>query len=248
MLASNTTWLDVDTYLKSSKLPAAILPVGSVEAHGPHLPLTVDSIIAEAIANEVGKRIKALVLPPLHFGQVWSLRKFPGTLWLENETLSRVVYEIGVALKEQGFKLFIVINGHVGNVGALKNALRKLMSEDFHVMLFNPDLIRNIASEYIESRFWHKTYFHAEEIETSLILYLKPETVKMEKAVADYPEIPFDLNYTFIPWEKLTENAIIGDPTKASAEKGKLIFENTVSKIVEIIEKEIEKLLAYEVV
>ncbi len=70
----------------------------------------------------------------------------------------------------------------------------------------------------------------------------------MEKAIADYPEIPFDLNYTFIPWEKLTKNAVIGDPTKASAEKGRLIFENTVSKIVEIIEKEIEKLLAHEVV
>ncbi len=146
MLASNITWLDVDNYLKSNKLPTAILPVGSVEAHGPHLPLMVDSIIAEAIANEVGKRIKALVLPPLHFGQVWSLRKFPGTLWLENDTLGRVIYEIGSALREHGFKLFIVINGHVGNAGALKNALRKLMNKDFHVMLFNPDLIRSIAS------------------------------------------------------------------------------------------------------
>jgi len=247
VLASNVTWLDVNEYIKSSKVPTVILPVGSVEAHGPHLPLTVDSIIAEAIANEVGKKLKALVLPPLHFGQVWSLRKFSGTLWLENDTLSRVIYEIGAALREHGFKLFIVINGHIGNMGALKNALRKLMDKDFHVMLFNPDLIRNIALKYIESEFWHKTYFHAEEIETSLILYLKPEAVKMENAIADYPEVPFDLNYTFISWEKLTKNAIIGDPTKASAEKGKIIFEKTVNKIVEIVEREIKKLLANEI-
>jgi len=133
VLAFNVTWFDVNEYLESKEVPTAILPVGSVEAHGPHLPLTVDSLIAEAIAREVGRRVEALVLPILHYGQIWSLRKFPGSIWLENETLSKIVYEIGVSLREHGFKLFVVVNGHVGNMGALKNGLRKLLDDRFYV-------------------------------------------------------------------------------------------------------------------
>lgn len=242
MLDSAATWTDIDEYLRSSDVPTAILPVGSVEAHGPHLPLTVDSIIAEAIAREVGKRVGALVLPTLHYGQIWSLRNFPGTIWLKSSTLSRVIYEIAVSLRKHGFKLFVVINGHVGNTSAIKEGLRKALEEGLHVMMFNPDLIRSIASKYIESEFWHKRYFHAEEIETSLILYLRPELVRMEKAVADYPETPFDLDYTFIPWDRLTRHGVIGDPTKASREKGKAIFEEVVGRIADLVRKEIEKI------
>jgi len=242
MLASSASWTEIDEYLKTSEVPTAILPVGSVEAHGPHLPLTVDSIIAEAIAREVGKRVGALVLPTLHYGQLWSLRNFPGSVWLESDTLSRVIYEIGASLKRHGFKLLVVINGHIGNAGALKEGLRRLMDEGLHVMVFNPGLIREIAVKYIESKFWHKTYFHAEEIETSLMLYLRPESVRMERASADYPETPFDLDYTFIPWDKLTRRGVIGDPTKATKEKGKAIFEEAVRRITALVEKEIEKI------
>jgi creatinine amidohydrolase len=240
----HSSWVEVEAYLRSSTLPIAILPVGSVEAHGPHLPLTTDSIIAEAIAREIGKRLDAFVLPVFHYGTLWSLKDFPGSTWIERDTLTRAIYEIGAVLATHGFKMFVVINAHIGNTDSIKEGLRKLIKDypELNVYMFNPDLIFEVAKKYIDSKPWYKMYYHAEEIETSLLLYLVPDTVKMDKAVREYPDVPANMDYKFIPWKLLTKSGVIGDPTVANREKGEKIFKEVVSRIVEALEKEIRAL------
>lgn len=242
MLNGESSWVDVDEYLMKAKFPIAILPVGAVEAHGPHLPLVTDSLISEAVAREVGSRVEAFVLPVFHYGALWSLRSFPGSISISSSMLAGMVYEIGQSLRRHGFKLFVVINSHVGNTDGLKEGLRKLLDEGLNVMVFNPSLILEAASAVAETQRWHKTYYHAEEIETSLLLYLSPGLVRMDRAVSEYPEKPFDLEYTFIPWDRLTRSGVIGDPTKATQDKGKIIFERIVQEISDAILKEVEKL------
>jgi len=227
---------DIKRYVSETTYPIAILPVGAVEAHGPHLPITTDSIIAEAIAEKVAEEVNAVAFPVVHYGTLWSTRGFPGSVWLETHLLEEVVYQIGRALKKSGFKMLVVVNSHVGNSGSLREALRRLLEEGMEVMLFNPDIIRKIASKYVESEFWHPDYFHAEEIETSLILYLKPDSVDMSKARAFYPEAqPTYFSNVFVPWEKITPPAVIGDPTKASREKGEKIFLEVCKTISDLI-------------
>lgn len=236
----------IKEYTLKNPVPTAILPVGAVEAHGPHLPLTTDSIIAEAIAEKVGEEIGAIVLPVLSYGALWSTRSFPGSLWIEPHLLEEIVYQIGRALSRNGLRLFVVINGHVGNSGALREGLRKLLDDNvgLDVMLFNPDVIKKVAVNYVESKFWHPEYFHADEIETSLLLYLRPDLVDMSKAKTFYPESPPNYYpYIFVPWDKLTPIAVIGDPLKATREKGEKIFLESCRLISSLIRERISHLL-----
>lgn len=242
VVSGESTWVDIKEHVQSTEIPVAILPLGAVEAHGPHLPILTDSIIAEAIAAEVGRRVKAFVLPTLHYGSLWSLRNFPGSVGLSTQTLANIIYEIGISLKRHGYSLFVVINAHVGNVDAVKEGLRRLMEEGLNVMMINPAVILAAAENVIESPRWHRAYYHAEEIETSLLLYLKPELVKMSKVVKEYPPVPFDFEYTFVPWEKITKSGVLGDPTKATPQKGNVIFEKVVSEVTNLILKEVSKL------
>jgi hypothetical protein len=96
-------------------------------------------------------------------------------------------------------------------------------------------ILSEVYKKFCESKQWYSGMFHAEEIETSLILYLRPELVKMEKAKASYPERPRDFGLRYIPWEEFNKVGIIGDPTKSSADKGKMIFEFFLKQIVDLI-------------
>jgi hypothetical protein len=79
------TWPEVMEYVRSSDVPKAYLPVGSVEAHGPHLPLDTDTIIAEYIARSVCNKIGGFLLPPINYGVLWALRPYPGSVHVEDE-------------------------------------------------------------------------------------------------------------------------------------------------------------------
>lgn len=243
MESNKVTWKDVEQYLNSTRMPVAILPVGCVEAHGPHLPLTTDSVIAEEIAKAVGYKINGLVLPVLNYGQTWSLRDFPGTISISTETLKNIIKEVAVSLQRCRIEFLVIINGHVGNDVAIREAAKEIINKGIKILYFNPAFIRESAKEYLVSSFWHSTYFHAEELETSLMLYLRPECVKMDKAVAEYPEKPYDLNFTPYPWVKLTKSGVLGDPTKASRDKGAIIFNKVVNEIVNVVLRTVNRVV-----
>lgn len=222
---------------KISEKVTAILPVGAVEAHGPHLPLSTDNLLAEEMSNRLAERVNAFVLPTLSYGQVWSLRNFPGSINVSNESLINFIYDIGSSIHKQGFKSFVLMNGHLGNSTALKEAARKLYDEfpGLKVYYFFYPGMNEYVKDVRETQASHTTYFHACEIETSYMLYLVPDLVNMDKAIKDIPAILMEADVTPTPWETFTESAVLGDATLADAKKGEYVLEKVLDNMVQIL-------------
>lgn len=214
-----------------------ILPIGAIEAHGPHLPLNTDNIIARELAARLGAALDGLVLPVLPFGQVWSLKDFPGSLTFSTETLERVVVELAVSLYRHGVRRLILLNAHFGNNQSLKEAARQVMEDypDIHVLYFSHPGLNRLVQGIMETERPHPAYVHADEIETSLLLAFQPEDVRMELAVREYPQFPASFDYTPTPWGAVTKSGVLGDPTKATAAKGELLAQRLVEEMVKIV-------------
>ncbi|MEE8168316.1 MAG: creatininase family protein [Candidatus Hydrothermarchaeales archaeon] len=211
MRLEELSWPEVKEYLKERK--DIILPLGSVEEHGYHLPLSTDTDIALAIADGVSARTGVLVASPVHYGVCNTTRAYAGTTSVTFDSLRSCLRDIFMSLGDSGFKAVYVISGHLGSshVAALKEAAR-LNS----VKVYFLDLRAVDTSDILETK-----PFHACESETSLMLYLHPKKVKMEKAVDEEIEIR---DYRLDALKK-TESGVWGCPTKATREKGKRIFE-----------------------
>jgi creatinine amidohydrolase len=236
MIFQNENSFEVKEKIQNSKI--AILPIGAVEAHGPHLPLGTDNYLAERLSERVAAKTGAFVLPTLPYGQVWSLKNFPGSINISNESLISLLVDIGVSLYEQGFRVFAMINGHLGNAVAMKEAARKLYSQfpDFKILyLFYPG-VKKVTDEVRETVSSHTSYFHACEIETSYMLYLAGEYVDMSRAISDVPNIPLSADVTPTPWEEFTNSAVLGDATLATKEKGEKIIEVAIENMIKLIE------------
>lgn len=226
---------DIKEQINDSKI--AILPIGAVEAHGPHLPLGTDNLLAERLSEKLATRVHGLVLPTLPYGQVWSLRNFPGSITVSNDSLIRFIVDIGESLFKQGFTTFAMINGHLGNGTALKEAARVLYETcpNMKVFYFFYPGMNKAVAEIRESDSSHGTYFHACEIETSYMLYLAPEYVDMDKAITDIPEIPPHADVTPTPWETFTKSAVLGDAKLATKEKGKHVIDIALENMVKLV-------------
>lgn len=227
----------VEVEEKIRKLGAAILPIGAVEAHGPHLPLGTDNLLASRLADKLAERTDSFVLPTLPYGQVWSLRNFPGSINVSNEALIRLLADIGESLYHQGFSLFIMVNGHLGNAVALKEAARILYERvpELKVFYFFYPGTKEITAEVREASAAHGSYMHADEIETSFMLYLAGEYVDMSKAIDGAPHIPVEADFTPTPWEEMTASAVLGDATLATREKGERIIERSLEVMADMV-------------
>ncbi|GIO52425.1 MULTISPECIES: creatininase family protein [Paenibacillus] len=215
----------------------AILPVGAVEAHGPHLPLGTDNLLAERLADKLAARTGGFVLPTLPYGQVWSLRHFPGSINVSNEALIGLLADIGESLHNQGFRILAMVNGHLGNAVALKEAARVLYERvpDLKVFYFFYPGTKEVTAEVRETPAAHGTYMHADEIETSYMLYLAEEHVDMDRAIDGKPHIPADADCTPTPWEEMTSSAVLGDATRASRAKGEKIIERSLDAMADMV-------------
>jgi creatinine amidohydrolase len=218
------------------KTKKAILPIGAQEAHGNHLPLNTDNIIAFELARKASQLTGAILLPLLPYGHIRGLRNFPGSVSLRENLLKEVILDIANSIYKDGIDRLYVINGHIPNSHAIDAASEEIAPK---VKIFNLTYPNSseIYKKFCDSNQWHPGIFHAEEIETSLILYLKPKLVKIDKAITNYPNKPLDFGFRYIPWEEFNIHGIIGDPTKASARKGKLIFKFLLDYIVDFINK-----------
>ena len=214
-----------------SKTNCAILPVGSLEQHGPHLPVSTDSIIVEYISRLVASKIGAFVLPVVAYGV--SFEHAPMfNLSINNTTLSSLAADISSSLLENNVKHILIINGHHGNVGALQYISQTVgkysrVRNSVHIL-----------------HYWHalkREFDHAGEVETSLLLSIAPELVRMDKAAPNRTKLTKSkaayASITNIPgsFPKLTGNGVWGDPTKSSAEKGSKMVEEIVDGLVRTI-------------
>ncbi|MFX0096948.1 MAG: creatininase family protein [Candidatus Hodarchaeota archaeon] len=227
----NMTWNEVGESIRKSN--GIIVPIGAFEEHGPHLPLITDAALAWNIAKLAAEKAKFLVMPSLFLGVCRTTRMFPGTVSLKFDTLKRLIEDILEELASQGFRKIILFSWHAGksHIAALREAAfeMKLKKHDLDVYLIVSSELWNGAERILDTK-----PFHAGELETSLMLVLCPELVKMDKAVKEYPPIPpYRIKTTGKPW---MQSGVMGDATMASEEKGKRILKLIVTKLVDVLE------------
>ncbi|KPK87331.1 MAG: hypothetical protein AMS27_02805 [Bacteroides sp. SM23_62_1] len=223
----------------------AILPCGSIEQHGPHLPVDTDIFDADLLARKVAEACsdpKPFVLPPVCYGVSYHHEDFPGTLSVSNESLSRYIYDIGISLAKNGIKKLVILNGHGDNSPTL-NFAAQMINRDANIFVCvesgessDTDIYKVVDSS---------NDIHAGEIETSTSLASRPHLVDMDKAEdsnIDFNSPYMNLTSTRgVPWytrtKKISSSGVMGNPTKASREKGQKIWDIMVAHLVRFIEE-----------
>lgn len=230
--------------LVKREIEVAVLPIGSVEVHGMHLPFGTDGLLVDAIARRAAARAAekgaaVICLPAQSVGCTQNLMEFPGTLTLRPTTLIRVIEDIADSLLHHGIRKLLLLNGHGGNSAAIGAACRELYDRrGLFVARMN---YWDAAMDVIEQVRETKHLEHADEMETSVALALFPELVKMEHAIpveVKPSRLPLLQKYggDFTrPWHLYTTNGGTGDSTKATPEKGEKIVAACVERIGDVL-------------
>jgi len=218
-----------------------IIPCGSIEEHGTHLPLCTDSIQAEYVALEVARKAGCLVAPPLRYGLCSSTRNFPGTITITFDSLRSMMTDILEDFIRNGFKRLLIITGHAGgsHMTALKLAAKMVVTNHMkeearpRIMVCSDyDFAFDIETEDVDSR-----DSHAGTIETSRMMAIRSDLIK-DKGKRNFPDLP---RFEVIPDpERYFPSGVMGDPTVASSEKGQKINEYVIKQIVKLV-KELEQ-------
>ena len=239
VLLGRMAWPDAEESI--SKARGIILPLGSTEQHGYHMAAATDTVISEYVCGELAIRTNCLVLPALPYGQVWSAKGFPATISLRQRTFIEVVKDIVVSLEEQKARNVILFSGHYGNMQPSKDAARELFDEYGYRNVWNLGYtsVDKLNKAIMQTTLWNGKTFHAAELETSLMLHIAPNLVKLHKAVGENPEIPPDIDLRPIPWKEYSKIGVFGDPAKATAEKGAEFLKAWLDILCDIVQKNI---------
>jgi len=241
-LWAHMTWPEAEERLK--EVDVALLPVGAIEQHGPHLTLDIDAFDADYLARRVAAACsdpKPFVLPLVPYGVSYHHEEFAGTVSVTNQTLAQLIYEIGVSVARNGIKKLVIINGHGDNQPTLTYAAQ-MINRDLRIFCcVDTGETSDIDLEAISET---PNDVHAGEIETSTTLAVRPNLVQMDKAVRAVPEFSSRyLNFSSqrgLPWyaytKRISQSGVMGDPTKATAEKGKKMWEVMVAHLVALVE------------
>ena len=209
----------------------AVIPVGSLEQHGPHLPMMTDWAIAMDLGRRVAEKMGAFLVPALPISTCREHMGKKGAVWMEPTTFYQMMHDIILSLKTQGFKKVGIIQCHGGIFDMTDLNAR-----------YNPDLMVAVAdgvsifTPIHQEGIVETPELHAGETETSQILALAPETVHMDRAVDFVPDVPRPyLNYGSI--FRASPSGVWGEPSRATAEKGEKIQQRMAELTVEALEK-----------
>jgi creatinine amidohydrolase len=218
--------------------PVVIVPVGSVEQHGPHCPMDVDISHTLALAIETARAVESfpvIVAPPVWSGLTHYNLGEVGTITLSVETFIALVSEVCRSIWVNGFKRIILLNGHGGNRDIQRVISIKLAEENIWVL---PITHWDMVQPVMDTGDFDNFIGHGGEWETSLQLYLRPDLIDIERAVADAerpgftPEIEA---FTGFPERRRErEHGVHGNPTTASAEKGERFFNAAKKQLLEV--------------
>ncbi len=243
-LWSSYSSIDLEEVAGSSLV---LQPIGSIEQHGPHLPLVTDSLIAQEVALQAIRETPtaSILLPIISYGLSSEHLHASGTISLSPTTLLAVLDDLGASLARAGVEKLVFLNGHGGNSALLRVASRELrVRYGLMTFLVHPHLPVDQVSVVSNDREGGFA-IHGGVAETSMMLYLKPDLVhidRLERSIPDwlsrYSKIGFGGPVTF-GWTAadLSSNGVIGDPTSASPEAGKRSFEAGVSGVVAALEE-----------
>ncbi len=244
---SYLSWTEIQA-MPDKENVVIIQPVGAIEQHGPHLPLIVDAAIGVAVLGKALEKldssIPAYALPPLYYGKSNEHWHFPGTITISAQTLLATLTEVAESLYRAGFRKLVFMNSHGGQPQVMEIAARDLhvKYEDFLVFPLFTWRVPNITGELLSPK-EKQLGIHAGDAETSLMLSILPDCVKMEAAVAEYPSgLPEDSLLTMegklpFAWttRDLSQTGVLGDPTVATKQKGERILESVSDGWVRVI-------------
>jgi len=222
-------WTQAEQILTAERIVVLPLGAGSKE-HGPHLTLRNDEILADYLADRVLKERPVAMLPTLTYAYYPAFLEYPGSVSLAADTQRDVVVQICRSIARYGPRRFYVLNTGISTVPPLKASLELLAREG--VLLRYTDL--HVAGQAAEARVrQQEAGTHADEIETSMLLYIRPDTVRMDRAVKDglpYKPGPFVRE----PKEgaHYSASGVYGDATLASIEKGRAVVEGLVADLL----------------
>jgi creatinine amidohydrolase len=230
-------WTDVAA-LPNKANTVIVLPAGSTEQHGPHLPCAVDTIIAAGVVGHALARLPAGVpaygLAPISYGKSDEHLHFPGTVTLDGSTLLETVTQIGESVYRMGFRKLLIVNGHGGQPQVMEMAARELRLRhgDYVVLPHFTWRVPHVAGRYLSER-EKRLSMHAGHAETAILMALAPHTVQMQHAVANYPpEFPSKVlsgdGRPACAWtaRDFGPSGVIGDPLPATPEQGHAILES----------------------
>jgi creatinine amidohydrolase len=254
-LIEQMTWQQVETRIREG-VDSVLIPIGTIEQHGPHMPLDTDCFIARSLAVRAADRgaedgVSILVAPTLNVTLSWYHMQFPGSMRLSTTTFLQVFREICDSLVHHGFENLVAVNGHGGNIAALTVAVNHYFETTgrrvFLVQWWDlaSDVLAGVEGPMI----------HAEEAETSLALALG-QTVHLELATRDAYDRGAAVKEAGFTWTSfgryemrpkgpgvivpmdmlrdITESGVVGDATRASVETGEKIVEALVPRIVQV--------------
>jgi creatinine amidohydrolase len=224
---------DYDFRITLKKIKRAIIPVGSLEQHGAHLPVSTDSLIAEYIAKLLSEKVGAFVLPVISYGVSFE-HKPMFNVSIRNSTLSTMLCDTCISLAENRIREIIILNGHHGNAGALQ---------------YIPQEIQSKIPSYVNIHTLHywqmmtPEFDHAGEVETSLVLAIAPKLVHMDRAMPNSKDLSKSRaaynSLTNAPgsFPKITGNGVWGDPMKATASKGEMLIKEIIANLIKTIDE-----------
>lgn len=245
-------WPEVNQAVQEDRL--VLIPAGMIEDHGPHLPIDTDKVIAEAVCAHAAARLaeEVLLFPGITHGYSPHHIDFPGTVTIRWNTMVEYTTDLLRSLAYHGFKRFLIVNGHGSNRPLLDMATRLVMLEYPGVYAafcswWDLTAVRQQVAAFRES----ERNSHACELETSMYLALHPERVRMDLAVRElgftsphfwsdlaghqpYPDYRSAMSMNPY-WSTVTESGITGDPTKATAEKGRRMLDAAADELTLVI-------------
>jgi len=240
MYLGDEAWPDLETYFEEESL--AIVPLGSTEQHGPHLPEATDHLIAEAFAREAADRTGYLCTPTINIGVSPHHKQFPGTMWADAPAFREYIESVSRNLTYHGIDRIVYVNAHGGNVEHLREVGRRLRdSGEAYALEW---MWNNSISELVDDLF-EQNGPHGGPKETALIQYLHPDLVhdeRLEEArdggLVDWEDAGTTKHgaRTFYDAIENTGNGVLGDQTHATAEKGEQMFEQATDQLTRLCE------------
>ncbi len=241
------TWPEVRRAAGEDRV--AVIPVATLEDHGPHLPIDTDLRITQEICRRAAEDApdETVLLPPIPHGYDPHHMDFPGAISIAWDTFTRYCTDVGLSLARHGFRRMLYLNGHGSNQNLVETAARLVMVEQPNVLsgaafyLSSPEGAAVIAEVRDSER---GGLGHACELETSIYLAIDPDAVDMDKAVDErsYPETEHawmdwsDGSLKCMPWwSSFSTTGVHGEPTRATAEKGKVLLDAAVAECVQYV-------------
>ncbi|MCU4716494.1 creatininase family protein [Halapricum hydrolyticum] len=240
MYLAEHAWPDLESYFESESL--AIVPLGSTEQHGPHLPEGTDHLIAEGFAREAAARTGYLCTPTINIGVSPHHRQFPGTMWVDPPAFRAYVESFSRNLAYHGIDRIVYVNAHGGNVDHLREVGRRLHGDE---VAFAVEWMWNESIPELVDEVFEQNGPHGGPKETALIQHLAGDLVhddRLEDARdGGVPDIEaaettkFGAR-TFYDAIDNSDNGVFGDQTDATAQKGEQLFEAAADQLVQLCE------------